>query len=58
MIYITTLDSHEYFGPFPNREQAQAYAIRTIRSSYQLTETLPEYAMKQLQAPYGIKGIA
>jgi len=49
--YLITLDSHEYYGPFLNPEDAHTFARITHRSSYQLVPTLPAYAMAQVQQP-------
>ncbi len=51
MVYLITLDSHEYFGPFLNAEDAHYWAKHTQRTSYQLMPTLPSYAKDQIRQP-------
>jgi hypothetical protein len=52
MAYVITLDSHEYFGPFPNLFAAKDWADSKGYLSVQLVRKLPEYAMCQLRKPH------
>lgn len=49
VIYVTTLDSHDYYGPYANEAVAHAIMRMIGCRSYQLSTTLPEYAMAQLR---------
>lgn len=49
VIYVTTLDSHEYFGPFSTEGVAHRVMKHKGYTSYQLSTSLPEYVMKQLR---------
>ena len=51
MLYMITLDSHEYFGPFLVPNDAHYFAKITHRSSYQLVPILPAYTKDQVQRP-------
>jgi hypothetical protein len=51
MIYMITLDAHEYIGPFLSEAVAHVFAEQTQRSSYQLVRELPAYAKEYLQRP-------
>ena len=54
-VYMITLDSHEYIGPFDNHDQAHGYAKLTRRGSYQLVTKLPAYVCSfDLQKPQTI----
>ena len=50
LVYLITLDSHEYFGPFINANDAHSWAKHHNRTSYQIVRELPEYGKTQLVA--------
>jgi hypothetical protein len=52
-IYLITLDSHEYFGPFLSPADAHYWALLTRRTTYQLViaTQLPNYARDQVRQP-------
>ena len=43
-VYLFTLDSHDYYGPFHNEAIAHDWAKRTGKSSYQLHDAVPVLA--------------
>ena len=48
IVYLITLDSHDYYGPFINANDAHAWAKYHGHSTYQIVRELPEYAKRQL----------
>jgi hypothetical protein len=56
-VYMITLDSHEYIGPFGCHDQAHGYAKLTSRGSYQLVTKLPLHVCSMdIQTPQTISG--
>lgn len=41
MLYLYTLDSHDCYGPFPDRSVANSFATQRHFTSYQILDKIP-----------------